>query len=74
MQVFVLERIDHATERYHEEGGVVVVARDEAHAKELVAALPHCKPTDAEWASAVVYDVQNDATPRVFVFPDSGCC
>lgn len=73
MRVYVLHRIEKASDRYHEEGGVVVVAQDEQSARALATAAG-CKPTDSEWAEAVVYEVAGDVAPTIYVFPDSGCC
>lgn len=74
MTLFVLDNVDELTSRYHTEGGLVVVASDLDAAKALVAATcTEAKITDDEWAAAVQYHV-DDAEPRVFVFPDAGCC
>jgi len=83
MKLYVLENVTSLTSSYHSGGGCVIVAADEAAARRLIT--QHCHedkdwmdrhpdgPTDEEWANAIVYDVP-DTTPRLFIFPDAGCC
>ena len=74
MRMFLFHRIDRVSSNYHEEGGLVIVARDEAHARELIGNDEYIKPTDEEWGKAVAYDLSGDPEPKVYVFPDAGCC
>lgn len=71
MTVFIWERIQHCSDHYHEEGGVVVFAKDEARAIEL-ATLEGCEFKVYEKPD---YAVQIESEEeKVFIFPDAGCC
>jgi len=74
MKIFILEYVDHLTERYHSDGGMVIIAKDLSQAKELISNDEYCNPTDEEWSLALVYDLVSDSDPKVFIFPDAGCC
>lgn len=86
MTLFVFEQIADATESYHSHGGLVVIARDRAHADEQLAALraapnrwrtgeSECPVvTEAEWGTVQEYALAGAPEPRVFVFPNAGCC
>ena len=82
MQIYIIQRVGHLTTSYHSEGGLAIVANDYDHARELFAkyALSKIKwdngiqITDAEWQTAKVYELAQDAEPALFVFPDAGCC
>ena len=87
MKLFLFERIDDLTGRYHQEGGLAIVATNKDRAREMFDAhanevwsvnemfRPKVKPviTEQEWESAIVYDVGNEEE-RMIIFPDSGCC
>lgn len=79
MRVFTLRAAD-LTDNYHPSGGLVVVARDETHAREMVDAYGSdewdrlTQPTDGEWARASSWEIAGDAEPEVFVYPNAGCC
>jgi hypothetical protein len=65
-------------------GGVAIVADSEEAARELAASFvadewyrdrgPQIQLSADEWASRVVYRLDGFCEPRVFVFPDAGCC
>jgi len=84
VKAFVFPRIDTLTSSYHSEGGLLIIAEDRADAERQIAAhndapsswydKPNLHPTDDEWDSAVVYELAGDAEPRIFLFPDAGCC
>ena len=74
MKVFILEYVDNLTERYHSEGGMVIIAKDLLQAKELILDDKYCNPTDEEWNNAIAYDLIDNPDPKVFIFPDAGCC
>jgi hypothetical protein len=84
MKLYVLTQDDGLTTCYHDNGGLVVVARDKDHANEVIRE-SHSKggynrgealrtPNDGEWAQAVVYELVGDPKPAVFIHPDAGCC
>lgn len=77
MNAYVWEEVDQLTTNYHCYGGLMVVAEDEAHVRELVAVDDGEKKirlTEEEWEAVIVYPLQGDPAPRVFVFRDAGCC
>lgn len=74
MKIFIFEQIDQLTGNYHSGGGLVVVARDQDHVKELVSAHSDIVLDENEWSSATVYDVQGEVEPTMYIFPDAGCC
>lgn len=78
MKVFIWERINKATNSYHTEGGLVVIAETEAAARELFISRSDsysdgCGPA-ADEAPDLVLPTNDDAQPKVFIFPDAGCC
>lgn len=85
MRVYIIQRVENLTDRYHGEGGLAIVANDDEHAKVLFEEYANgvrkdgwydFTPvvTDTEWQSAKVYELAQDAEPEVFIFPDAGCC
>ena len=85
MQIYIIQRVNHLTDSYHNEGGLAIVANDRDHAGQLFAEYAkrvedsnnwsdEIYVTDAEWQTAKVYELAQDAEPAVFVFPDAGCC
>ena len=71
MKVFVWERVEHCTDNYHSEGGVVVFAETESRAREL-AYLKGCKIESNELPDDV-REVQG-GSEAVYIMPDAGCC
>lgn len=83
MNIYIWKNLLEVTSNYHPEGGLAVVARSLDHAKEVVAHY-YDDNYDPEWSTAprpnldiepdAVYTLANEETPRVFVFPNAGCC
>lgn len=74
MRIFIFEGVDEVSGHYHSDGGLVIIAEDEARVKELVAEDEYIKLTEADWFDVISYQVSDDAQEKVFVFPDAGCC
>lgn len=74
MKVFVFEQLGQVSGSYHSEGGLIVVAANTEQAKRLIAEDPFIEITPDEWAEVVEYELLRTTEPRVFVFPDAGCC
>ena len=81
MQIYIIQLVKNLTTSYHSEGGLAIVANDGNHARELFAGYALAESrwgevvvTDAEWDTAKVYELAQDAEPNVFVFPNAGCC
>ena len=76
MKLFIWERVDHVTDRWHDDGGIVVVAADLDKAREEMHA--HAIPVDCEAYRIdpdCVYQVADTDEPGVVaVFPNAGCC
>jgi hypothetical protein len=82
MKMFVFEYVDELTNSYHSGGGLAVVAEDMEHVDSLLveASSEHwssdanVRMTDDERSRAIVYELAGLEEPRVFVFPNTGCC
>lgn len=72
--MFVFTRIDQVSDNYHAEGGLMIVANNQEHAKEMIKEEKDIEITNEEWEDVKVYDLAGDYKPRIFVFPDAGCC
>jgi hypothetical protein len=73
MKIFIFEYVKSLTDNYHSDGGLVVIAKDRDDAKALIKTDPCIKIDKAEWASVEEYRVIG-AKPKIYVFPDAGCC
>jgi hypothetical protein len=74
MKIFIFQRLDKVSYNYHEEGGLVVVAENAEQVKELIEKEGNIEITDKEWKDVITYELMDNEKPRVFVFPDAGCC
>ena len=70
MKVFIWQRINHATDNYHPEGGVVAIAEDLGRAVQLAAG----KGAIIDKRPDRTLDVCDGASEEVFIFQDAGCC
>ncbi|MGL5391812.1 MAG: hypothetical protein ACRDA8_10660 [Shewanella sp.] len=73
MNIYVWERIEHCSDSYHEEGGVVVIAKslDEAIA---MAEGKGCKFTEHEAANPSEALEVAGGVEAVYIMQDAGCC
>jgi hypothetical protein len=74
MKVYIFERVNKCSRRYHEEGGVVVVAKDEEQLHKMISKEGDIKITAEEMNNVITYSLRGYPEPKVFVFPDAGCC
>jgi hypothetical protein len=74
MKMFIFEYIDQVSSNYHTAGGLAIIANDEDHVKDLIKNDPSIEITNEEWKRVIVYELKNEETPKIFVFPDAGCC
>lgn len=74
MRMFVFEYINQVSSNYHQEGGLMVIAKDREQVEELIKTEGSISITDSEWEEVIIYELKNDEQPKVFVFPDAGCC
>lgn len=74
MKVIIFEYVSELTNRYHDDGGLVIIAKDIESAKALISKDEYIRPTEEEWEKAIIYDLKDEVEERYFVFPDAGCC
>lgn len=74
MKMYVFQYNDQVSENYHSGGGLMVIAKNTEHVKELIEKEEYIKITNDEWQEVIVYELKEDEKPRIFVFPDAGCC
>jgi len=74
MKAFIFKRIDEVSSRWHSEGGLVVIAENVEQAKKEIAKDICITVTESEWAEVETYNLVGNPEPKVFTFPDSGCC
>ena len=74
MKMFVFEDVDQVSHNEHSDGGLCIVANDKAHAIELINQREYVELTMAEWEDVIVYELKEDEAPRLFIFPNAGCC
>ena len=81
MKVFVWERLSCVSENYHQEGGLLIIAKDMSRAIEIVQEKVDTTSgyykvdCDAKTKEpTLVYDTTDDAEERAMIFPDAGCC
>lgn len=76
MNVYVWQRLKRVSGNWHSEGGVVAVAGSLDEARELA----RTEMSDVEEPDIFAaqpdasYVIDGNPMPRVFVFPDAGCC
>lgn len=70
MNVYIWKRIENATNNYHPEGAVVVVANTVEEAVSLAAS----EGANIVTPPDVVYQLAAEETKTAFIFRDAGCC
>lgn len=75
MKIFIFEEVERVSGRYHSEGGLVIIAKDLQSAIDLAQEDKYKKLQSHEIEKVVSYDLlDDDVDPRLWVFPNSGCC
>ncbi|MEK4824461.1 hypothetical protein NSS71_07875 [Niallia sp. FSL W8-0951] len=74
MKMFIWQYNDQVSPNYHSGGGLMVIAENEDHVKKLIQADEDIAITEKEWKEVIIYELKNEEEPKVFVFPDAGCC
>ena len=72
--IYVFDSVSELTDNWHSEGGLVVVAENRKHAKELIEQDGGCHVAEDEWDYVTAYKLASKRKPCVYVFPDAGCC
>jgi len=65
MNIFIFEDISKVSGAYHSEGGLVIIANDINHAKEVIMDDHWIRIINKEW---------EDVEPKYWVMPNAGCC
>jgi hypothetical protein len=75
MKIFIIENIrGQLTNRYHDGGGLAVIAKDLEQAKEIIKVDKDILPIEEDWNNAIVYELKDCEVATYYVFPDAGCC
>lgn len=74
MKLYVFEDCDKVSDHYHENGGLVVIAKDRASAKDIANKTNGVTVNDQEVAEAIEYELNGKVENKVYTFPDAGCC
>ena len=69
-KVFIWNNIDNLTDRYHSEGGLVVIA-DNLQDAGILAMEKGVRFNDE---TPTVYELKDTVEDEVYIFPDAGCC
>lgn len=74
MKIYIWSSVEHLTDNYHQRGGVAIVAPTLELARCMLLN-PNAKPCEAMSKEPdAIYDLEGDPVPRMYVFPDAGCC
>lgn len=74
MKIFLWKRLEHVGERWHEEGGLVVVAHSIECAIEIATSNGVVVSIDNKPDAEYEIDVVDPVGEAIFIFPDAGCC
>lgn len=71
MKIYIYKELYHVSDRYHEHGGLIVIAKDRKAHDSLVAkdvSIVIDKRPD------IILNVSGKIEEQVIVFPNAGCC
>lgn len=84
MKLYILEAVERCTDNYHDGGGLVIIAEDLHHAKQMIEKVNRDRIdnqqshlytiTTEQWHGARELILFSPAEPEIIVFPDAGCC
>lgn len=74
MKVFIFNCIDEVSNSYHSGGGLVIIAEDIEHAKNVIGKDKYINPTEDDWKDVEVFELKKKTEPKYWVMPDAGCC
>ena len=84
MNLYILEEVERCSDRYHDAGGLVIIAKDLYHAKLLIETENRRRInngqsrlyviTAEQWREARELTLRSPAEPEIIVFPNAGCC
>ena len=74
MKMYIFKNLRKVSDRHHKGGGLVIIADNRTHAKELIKNEKNVFVNRKEWKEVREYDIKGLHHPTIIVFPDSGCC
>lgn len=74
MTLFIWHALERVSNNHHPGGGLVVVAKNEARARELANLDPDIDLPESEPVSHAYPLLGNDDQEDIWTFPDAGCC
>ena len=74
MKIFIFKNNNQVSERYHSDGGLVIIAKDKRHANKIISVDKDIYISEDEWKTVEKYDLKNDQVPKFWVMPNAGCC
>jgi hypothetical protein len=74
MFIYIVEQAEQVSSRYHSGGGISIVAESPEAALELANKTPDVSITAADIAGSTSYELVGLPEPKVFIFPNAGCC
>lgn len=72
MKLYLFENLDKLTERWHPQGGLVIIAKSRKQAEKM--ADDNNEGIDLEWDKLKYTSKVKESKPKLFIFPDAGCC
>lgn len=69
MKMFIFERLNCVSDRYHSQGGLVVIAKDREHVMELIKDYEDIIITKDEWKEVITYDLKIKKNLSYSYFP-----
>lgn len=83
MKIFIFEQVRNLTNEYHKDGGLIIIEEDLESALNLAESyedpasyrtrLNPIKLSPEEIKNVITYEVSANE-PKLFIFPNSGCC
>jgi hypothetical protein len=74
MKIFVFERINKVSDNYHTEIGLVIIAGNIEHAKDVIKQDTSIEVSEDEWQHVECFELANNEESKFWVMPDAGCC
>lgn len=74
MKMYIFENLRKVSDRCHTGGGLVIIAENKTHARELIKKEKYVFVNREEWKEVREYDIKGLHRPTIIVFPDAGCC
>lgn len=84
MKIFIWERVGNMSSRWHSEGGVIIIAKNLQEARKKYSDEEYTKRelTDIDRdidnifvaKPSRIYELKNEESSEILVFPDAGCC